>query len=319
MTENVLFVDDEEYILKALERVCADDETIRPFMAGSAAEAMEILRKEEIAVLVSDHRMPTTTGTDLLKQAKAISPDTVKILMTGYADLPTAIEAINSCDVFRFIVKPWDNDGLLETVHEGLNRYRLLQSLRREDEAVFRSLGQTIELKDRYTKGHCDRVAGYALMIAEGLNLPEESREAIKQGSWLHDCGKIGIPEAMLNFQGVLSPRDFEVIRQHPQWGAEVARQAELPATVINIILYHHERFNGQGYPQGLAGSAIPLEARIVAVADTYDALTSDRPYHKAYQKQRALDILRQLKGNSLDPELVDIFLRTTDATGAQA
>jgi putative nucleotidyltransferase with HDIG domain len=309
MSETVLFVDDEEYVLSALERVFADDEEIRAVMARSAAEAIQILKGEEIAVLVSDHRMPATTGTDLLKQARVISRDTVKILMTGYADLPTAIEAINSCEVFRFIVKPWDNDALLETVHEGINRYRLMQSLRREDEAVFRSLGQTIELKDRYTKGHCDRVAGYALMIAEGLNLAEEMQEAIKQGSWLHDCGKIGIPEAVLNFEGALNEREFETIRKHPLWGAEVARQAELPTDVINIILYHHERFDGQGYPQGLAGTAIPLEARIVAVADTYDALTSDRPYHKAFHRQKALDILEQLKGNCLDPELVDAFL----------
>jgi putative nucleotidyltransferase with HDIG domain len=316
MSENVLFVDDEEYVLSALERVCADDEDIRAVTARSAAEAIQILKGEEIAVLVSDHRMPTTTGTDLLKQARFISRDTVKILMTGYADLPTAIEAINSCEVFRFIVKPWDNDALLETVHEGINRYRLMQSLRREDEAVFRSLGQTIELKDRYTKGHCDRVAGYALMIAAGLNLAEEVQEAIKQGSWLHDCGKIGIPEAMLNFEGALSALDFETIRQHPLWGAEVARQAELPATVINIILHHHERFNGKGYPQGLAGTAIPLEARIVAVADTYDALTSDRPYHKAFRQTKAFAILAGLKGSSLDPELVDLFLGLINAPG---
>ena len=316
MTENVLFVDDEEYVLSALRRVCADDEEIRAFMAGNAAEALEILKHEEIAVLVSDHRMPGTTGTDLLKQAKAISPDTVKILMTGYADLPTAIEAINICEVFRFIVKPWDNDELLRTVHEGVHRYRLVQSLRREDEAVFRSLGQTIELKDRYTKGHCDRVAGYALMIAEALGLADEVQETIKQGSWLHDCGKIGIPEAVLNFEGALNEREFETIRQHPLWGAEVARQAGLPPAVINIILLHHERFDGKGYPHGMAGTDIPLEARIVAVADVYDALTSDRPYHKAFDRPKAFSVLSGLKGQCLDPELVDLFLGRINPAG---
>ncbi|HEY6837650.1 MAG TPA: HD domain-containing phosphohydrolase [Geobacteraceae bacterium] len=314
MSDNVLFVDDEEYVLKALQRVCADDDSIRAVTASSAAEALRIMENMEIAVLVSDHRMPGTTGTDLLKQAKHISRDTVKILMTGYADLPTAIDAINSCEVFRFIVKPWNNEALLETVHEGINRYRLTQSLRREDEAVFRSLGQTIELKDRYTKGHCDRVASYALMIAEGLNLAEEFQESIKQGSWLHDCGKIGIPEAVLNFEGTLNEREFETIRKHPIWGAEVARQADLPKEVINIILYHHERFDGQGYPHGLAGEAIPLEARIVAVADTYDALTSDRPYHKAFHWQKALGILEEIKGRCLDPALVEIFLAKVNA-----
>lgn len=318
MSENVLFVDDEEYILSALKRVCAEDEDIQALTASSAAEALQILKDNEIAVLVTDHRMPTTTGTDLLKQARTISRHTVKILMTGYADLPTAIEAINSCEVFRFIVKPWDNDALLATVHEGINRFRLMQSLRREDEAVFRSLGQTIELKDRYTKGHCDRVAGYALMIAAALALPEESQDSIKQGSWLHDCGKIGIPESVLNFAGALSELQFETIKKHPSWGAEVARQAELPTAVINIILHHHERFDGKGYPLGLSGADIPLEARIVAVADTYDALTSDRPYHKAYQQQKALEIMEKLKGNSLDEELVEIFLSRINSTRDQ-
>lgn len=313
MSENILFVDDEEYILTALKRVCADDDEIRILTAKNAIEALQILKDEDIAVLVTDHRMPVTTGTDLLKQARTISRHTVKILMTGYADLPTAIEAINSCEVFRFIVKPWDNDALLKTVHEGINRYRLMQSLRREDEAVFRSLGQTIELKDRYTKGHCDRVAGYALMIAAALKLPEEDQDSIKQGSWLHDCGKIGIPESLLNFEGDLSDLEFETIRKHPLWGAEVARQAELPTAVINIILHHHERFDGKGYPQGLTGANIPIEARIVAVADTYDALTTDRPYHKAFKQHKAFTIMEDLKGCALDAELVDLFLCNID------
>jgi putative nucleotidyltransferase with HDIG domain len=314
MSENVLFVDDEEYVLKAVERVCADDDGIRVLTAGSAAEALRILEDTEIAVLVSDHRMPGTTGTDLLKQAMLVSADTVKILMTGYADLPTAIEAINRCEVFRFVVKPWDNDALLETLHEGINRYRLTLSSHREDEAVLRSLGQTIELKDHYTKGHCDRVARYALMIAEGLELGPERRETIKQGSWLHDCGKIGVPEAVLNFEGTLDARDFETIKQHPLWGAEVARQAQLPQGVIDIILYHHERFDGQGYPEGRAGEAIPLLARIVAVADTYDALTSDRPYQKALDLEKACEVMGELTGSHLDPDLVAIFLRKLTA-----
>ncbi len=315
MNESVLFVDDEEYVLSALARVCSEDDHIRAITAKSAAEALQILEQEEIAVLVSDHRMPLVTGTELMKQVRLVSPYTVKILMTGYADLPTAIEAINICEVFRFIVKPWDNSALLETLREGLNRYRLLQAMRREDEAVFRSLGQTIELKDRYTKGHCDRVAHYADLIARELGLPEDLREAIKQGSWLHDCGKIGIPESVLNFEGTLSSLEFETIRKHPLWGAEVARKAELPDAVINIILYHHERFDGKGYPEGLAGSDIPLEARVVSVADTYDALTSDRPYHKAFHPQKAFDLMTDLKGSCFDPKLVDLFIRKIQQT----
>jgi putative nucleotidyltransferase with HDIG domain len=223
--------------------------------------------------------------------------------------MATAIDAINRGEVFRFHVKPWVDTEIVGTVEEGVRRYQLVRSLRHGDDATLRSLAQTIELKDGYTRGHCDRVAAYSLEIAEALHLPEETCRAIRHGSWLHDCGKIGVPETILNFPGKLSAADFEVIKQHPVWGAEVGRLADLPEAVINIILYHHERWDGQGYPTGAKGSEIPLEARIVAVADIFDALTTDRPYARRHERAEAVGMLGALRGAGLDPQLVDIFL----------
>jgi putative two-component system response regulator len=308
MAETVLFVDDEEYVLNAVERIFIGSPW-RIIRAAGAEEALVSLAKEEVAVLVSDNLMPGIRGVELLSRAKTVSPDTVKILMTGHADIPTAIEAINRGEVFRFVEKPWDNNVLLSTVEDGVARYRLLRSLRINDEAVTRSLAQTIELKDPYTRGHCDRVAGYALLLAKTLGLSAEMQKGIVYGSWLHDCGKIGVPEAILNSTDILSEQDWLMIKQHPAWGADVARQAELSPVVINVIQFHHERWNGEGYPAGVAGTDIPLEARIVTIADVFDALTSDRPYRKALTREKSRRILTDLAGNTLDPGLTELFL----------
>jgi len=304
----VLLVDDEANILNALGRLFLDRD-VRVLRAENGEEALGIVRREPVAVVVSDNLMPGMRGVELLSRVRNLSPDTVRVLLTGYADLPTAIEAINRGEVFRFHVKPWVDEEIVRTVEEGVRRYQVVRSLRRGDEATLRSIAQTIELKDPYTRGHCDRVAAFALGIAEALHLPEGTRRAIKHGSWLHDCGKIGVPEGILNCPGKLSAADFEVVKKHPGWGAEVGRQANLSEEVINIILYHHERFDGRGYPTGAKGTEIPLEARIVAVADVFDAMSTDRPYAKGYDREEAIRVMGVLRGAALDPQLVDLFL----------
>ena len=307
MRENVLLVDDEVNILNSMERAFADVD-VAVLKAENAKEALRLLGEKEIAVLITDNRMPGMCGIELLTCLKDLSPETVKILMTGHADLSTAIEAINIGEVFRFIVKPWENEALIRTVQEGVEHYRFVQSLRNSDEATLLSLAQTIELKDPYTRGHCDRVAGFALMIADQLRLPDETKQHIKYGSWLHDCGKIGVPDAVLNFNGKLKDAEFNTIKQHPVWGARVARQARLPQAVINIILFHHERYDGEGYPHGLRGRTIPIEARIVTIADIFDALTSNRPYREALPWEEAIELMDAMNGTYLDPDLLWLF-----------
>lgn len=309
MKDAVLFIDDEVSILKSIQRAFKDHD-FNLLTASSSQKAVEILSRNDIAVVVTDNMMPGMNGLDLLRMVKVISPDTIRIMLTGHASLDTAIEAINLGEVFRFVVKPWNDKALKETLEEALQRYRVVKQLQYGDESVMLSIAQTIELKDSYTRGHCDRVANYATMIARAMGLPEETVQVIKQGSWLHDCGKIGVPGSLLNSNNKLDAAQYELVKMHCLWGAEVARQARLPSRIINIILYHHERFIGGGYPAGLSGNEIPLEARIVAVADVYDALTSNRPYQKARNHDEAQQILVDLQGNQLDPDLVSLFCR---------
>lgn len=198
---------------------------------------------------------------------------------------------------------------MFDTVTDALRRYHTLRILRHENEDVLRSLAQTIELKDPYTRGHCDRVANLAVQIAKQLDLSVDMQRKIKYGSWLHDCGKIGVPEEVLNAKRELVADEYELIKNHPGWGADVARKANLSPVIINVILCHHERFDGTGYPRGLCGEEIPIEARVVSVADVFDALSSDRPYRKGLSQDKALEIVVSMKGKELDPALVDLFL----------
>lgn len=309
MTETVLFVDDEENILRALNRAFLDSD-FQVLSASSGSEALDRINGESVAVVVSDNHMPGMTGVELLSTVKTRSPDTVRVLMTGQADLQTAIDAINRGEVFRFLVKPWDDEGLRHTVEDGVNRFRVIQGLRASDERTLLSLAQTVELKDRYTRGHCDRVASLALETARALGRTEDGfLTELKHGSWLHDCGKIGIPDAVLNKPGKLDEQEFQLIRQHPEWGAQVAMQAGLSPVITNVIRFHHERWDGLGYPQGLSGESIPLEARIVALGDVYDAVTTDRPYQQALLTDEARAIIESARGKAFDPGLTDLFL----------
>ncbi len=229
--------------------------------------------------------------------------------MTSHDDLSVAVDAINRGELFRFITKPWDNDSLVYTVQEAVKRYHFILSLRKGDDATLFSIAKEIELRDAYTQGHCERVAQYALMIADALNIPEETKKYLKYGSWLHDCGKIGVPENILNKKGTLDEYELDIIKNHPRWGAHLARQAQLSKTIVNIILYHHERYDGSGYPTGIIGHDIPQEARIVTIADVFDALTNNGPYRKRYSKEKAINIMKLMRGNVFDPEIVEIFL----------
>ncbi len=306
-TETVLFVDDETPILHALERLFAD-ENFTCLFASSAAEALQIAGEHTISVMVADNRMPGMNGIDLLSRIKTTSPDTVRMMMTSCIEMDIAVAAINRSEVYRFITKPWDNGELVTTVRDGITRFNAIVSLRSADEGRYRSLAQAIEMKDAYTRGHCDRVCTFALQLAGSAGVTSEMIAGIRQGSILHDCGKIGIPEALLNFPGKLAAEDFETIQQHPFLGAQLAREARLPQTVVNIILYHHERFDGKGYPTGIGGEEIPLEARIVTIADIYDALVSDRAYRKAYSSEEAVSIMEHMDG-ALDRQLLALFL----------
>jgi len=310
MINSVLFVDDEMNILKALKRLFVDQD-IEVITTQSPYDAVNILNSTNIPVVVSDNPMPGMNGIDFLAKVKVISPDSVKIMMTAHADLDVAMDAINKGEVYKFIVKPWNNEELKHIIFDALNRFNIIQSLKNADEGTLLSLAQAIELKDPYTRGHCERVAFYALTIAAQLNLSEDDKRNIKFGSYLHDCGKIGVPEDILNSPDPLTDDQMEIIKKHPLWGADVVRPVKLHKTVMNIILYHHEKCDGSGYPTGLKGEEIPIEARVVAVADVYDALTSDRPYRKQMTPSEAMQVIVKGEGHHFDPAIAEILIRS--------
>lgn len=315
LNNTLLIVDDEIGILNAMKRLFMDS-NIDVLTASDAGEALEILGDNNVAVIVSDQRMPNMTGIELLEKVRHKYPDIIRILLTGYSDINVAIDAINKGEVYRYITKPWNNSELAGIVVTAMEKHQLALSIRSADEDKLLSLAQAVELKDPYTRGHCERVANYAIRLARHLNVDEEMIQNIKRGSWLHDCGKIGVPESILNYAGRLDCDQFAIVKKHPGWGADVARLAKLPTAVINIILYHHEKWDGSGYPAGLVGNKIPYEARIVAMADIYDALISDRPYRRGLTRECAVELISSVDKAHYDPEIVDAFLAVLEKGG---
>ena len=311
--KTVLFVDDEESVLHDVRQLFSDEADMRLLVASSGEEALGIVRSEDVWLVVSDNHMPGISGIELLERIRHISPTTGRILMTAHADLKSAIDAINISEAFRFIIKPWDNDELKAIVRDALERSEVIRELAHCAEGAILSIAQAIELKDPYTRGHCDRVAEYACTLAMKVGLPEESIVHIKYGGWLHDCGKIGVPGAVLNFPGSLDETSLKIIHRHPLWGAEVARQADLPADVVNTILYHHEKYDGSGYPYGLKGEEITLEARIVTIADVFDSLRTRRPYRAACTSDQVRKMMREMSEGHFDPQLMELFQATAE------
>lgn len=175
---------------------------------------------------------------------------------------------------------------------------------------AIKALAQAIEAKDKYTNGHSERMLQYSLAIADTLNFSEEEKLSLKYATALHDIGKIGVSEAILNKPGKLTPEEFEEIKNHPVRGANIVSQIEFLSCVVPIVYHHHERYDGKGYPDGLEGEKIPIGSRIVTVLDTYDAMTSDRPYRKALPKEAAVKELQRCSGTQFDPAIVSAFIK---------
>jgi len=335
----ILIVDDEENILKTLERLM-EDEGYRIFFADSGFKGLEIIKHEDIHLVISDQKMPGMDGIKFLYEVKKTSPDTIRIMLTGFADVNIAIQAINEGEVYRFITKPWNNVELLSTVKQGIEYYDLKMELGRLNKRIqsqnielkewnfkleqkvadqtkhirdlfldaIKSLVFALEAKDKYTEGHARRATEYAAYICKKMSLLKEYTEDIILGSLLHDIGKIGITESILNKKKKLTKAEYDHIQTHVLIGERILTPIIKNETVLKIVRHHHENIDGSGYPDGLKGTAIPLEARIVAVADTYDALLSKRSYRKSTDNVKAIKELRKFSGTQFDPEIVEIL-----------
>lgn len=309
MFDNVLFIDDDKVTLGYLKDLFAPY-PINGLFAFDPLNAMRILSDNEVAVVVTDNLMPGMCGLELLSMIRENSPDTTKILMSASPNMTTTFYSVVASEVYRFLLKPWSNTEMIQAVNDGIQRYRMFKSIKKETEKLFSALLYAVELNDPCKKGHCDRVANYAMMLAGAFGLPDNLIEEIKYGGWLHDCGKIGVPETILNSSYFLSASEREVVKMHTSWGAEVLRKANLSSSVVNVALYHHERYDGKGYPEGLTWRNIPIEAQIVAIADVYDALMSDRSYRVGYSQEQVLTSMVKMAGREFDPDLVRLFIQ---------
>ncbi len=316
----ILLVDDEEMVLNALQRLLKNHEW-EVLVAGSGAEALEIMAQQPIALIMTDQRMPEMTGLELLREIKTAYPDTVRMVLTGYAEMDVVVNAINQGEVYRFLTKPWKYEELLETVRTGLHHYReqsvrfseISKQLVRANLETVMALAEAIELKDHYTKGHCIRVRDYSLRIALALELSENFRRDLVYASLLHDCGKIGVSETVLNIEGPLSEEQYREVQRHSILGFEMTNKIDYLRSASVIIRQHHERWDGTGYPDGIKADNISLGARIVAVADTFDAMTSSRPYRRALDFKVAVQELLANRGTQFDAGIVDLFVSLLD------
>ncbi len=316
----ILAVDDEQNNLSLIKRTLRSNYEV--ILASNGAEALKIVEEkgDEISLIVSDQRMPEMEGTDLFKKVSEQYPDIVKILLTGYSNIDILVDAVNECHLFQYILKPFEPEQLCLIIQRGIQKYEIsssktqvLQDLSELFYRTIKSIAQALDAKDKYTHGHSMRVTLYALALAKKLNLSDEMLEEIETTGLLHDIGKIAIPDRILLKPGKLTDEEFAVIKSHPELGEKLIKGINKLKLISGWLKSHHERFDGRGYPEGLKGEEIPLTARIIAIADTYDAMTSSRSYRAALSHEQAIDEVQKCAGTQFDPELAKIFCEISD------
>ena len=332
MNERVLVVDDESSVCTLLsERLGQDGYQCRTALSGE--EALKLMAHDPADLVISDLRMAGISGMDLLEEVRAKYPHAAFLVATGVDDIKVSIEAMKkgACD---YLVKPIQLDGVVASARRALEkkmmeielenyrhnlefmveqRTRQLQAAMRRIELTYdetlEALGAALDLRDTETAGHSERVTRYALALAREMGCTDEQLKQIRRGSYLHDIGKIGIPDSILLKEGKLTPEEMAVMQGHVRIGYDIVCRIAFLAGAAEIVLTHQERYDGTGYPQGLVGSEIPLGARVFGVADTLDAMSSDRPYRRALPFAVARDEVVRESGRQFDPNVVQAFL----------
>ena len=322
----ILVVDDEEF-LRSIVRERLEIAGYSVEEASNGSEALGMLGSGgPYDVLLTDIRMPVMDGITLLTEWGKRSPGTAGIVMSAYSELDTAVHALKmgACD---YITKPFNFDVLLITIENALRKkdlerelddYRtnLEQKVKEQTDLInsmyVRSIDamiKALEAKDYYTRGHSQRVTLYSVAIGEELGMTRQELEDLHRASVLHDLGKIGVREAVLNKPGKLTEEEFADIIRHPETAVRILEPIPFFRPLLPAILHHHERFDGKGYPARLAGRTIPIASRIMTIADTFDAMTSTRAYRKALPVVDAIAEIRRCSGTQFDPDIVPAFL----------
>ncbi len=329
--ERVLVVDDQEAVARTIVR-WLDREGYECRAAHSLDEATALTAELDFGIVLADVHMPGGSGLDLARGLKSRDSSIQVIVITGSTTLETAIEALR-LDTDDYLVKPFEPQELIHAVHRAAEHRRLLLEVRdhrrtlegRVQEQASRleklylssihSLVSALEAKDPHTRGHSDRVGEYAAALLDevgDMNGGPDAvdAESLRIGAQLHDIGKIGITGGVLRKPGPLDGDEVLHIRQHPSIGVQILAPLLDDRTALDVVRHHHERWDGAGYPDGLAGDEIPLGARIVAIADTFDAMTTARPYRAARTPEQAIAEIRSEAGRQFDPALADLASR---------
>ncbi len=334
----LLIVDDEPGIASLLEQKLQQAGYIcRSCTSGK--HALELLAQEAFGAVISDLQMPEISGLDLLKEVQKKHPDCAFLMATGLDDARVGVQAMKQ-GAADYLLKPLDLEAVVASLDRALKMKRMAlevehyrkyleqivdQRTKQLQDAIWRieqtydetlkSLAGALDLRDNETAGHSARVARYCTEIAKAAGCSGDQLKHIVRGAQLHDIGKIGIPDSILRKPGKLTPEEWEVMKTHARVGYELVRGIAFLAPAAEIVLTHQERYDGSGYPQGLRAEEIPLGSRIFAVADTLDAMTSDRPYRKALTFSEARDEITRESGRQFDPGVVRIFRSFPETT----
>src|SRR5438128_2766900 len=328
----VLIVDDEREITEILSDLFSDRHKCTT--AGSAEEALERLRESEYQLVISDITMSGMSGLEMIPHVKIISPDTVIVMISGMQTIESAINALR-LGAFDYLMKPFDLRQAEAAVTRALEHYELVAAKRRYenhleelvdqrtaelDEALgsledayrstLKALTAALETRDSETHGHSERVVSYSLRLGHEYGLERAQMKALEFGSLLHDIGKIGVPDAILRKPAKLTEEEWVRMREHPLHGQQILRGIEFLEGASRVVAQHHEKWDGSGYPLGLHAEEIDICARIFAVADAFDAITSDRVYREGRSYDAAAQELDEWASRQFDPKVVEAFHR---------
>ncbi|MGD0908685.1 MAG: HD domain-containing phosphohydrolase [Candidatus Acidiferrales bacterium] len=332
----ILVVDDEEAIREVVSTLL-EAQGHECFSVSNGRMAQEFLTKNKVDLVLSDMVMPEVDGMSLVEWLRRTDSDIPIIMVTAMHDLSTALEAIRR-GAYDYILKPFEKDQLYLGVRRALERRRLilenqnyqrnleklveertaqlkgtLEQLEQSYDDTLEALGGALDLKDAETEGHCKRVTAFTIAIAKQMKVDPGILPQIARAAFLHDIGKMAIPDQILRKPGPLTPEEREIMRTHCEIGYKMVTRIPFLREASAIVLSHQEYFDGTGYPRGLRGDEIPLGARIFAVADALDAMISDRPYRRALSIDHARAEIERCSGSQFDPEVVKVFLMMPD------
>lgn len=286
-------------------------------------KALERLKNEHFDLLLLDFIMTPLHGDQVVEEIRKFNTELYIILLTGHKDLAPPLETIRRLDIQGYCEKSDKFDQLLLLIESGIKSVAQMQEIKRINAELsdtyeklekaymesIQTVRYTVEAKDTYTRGHSDRVSEYSVLIGEKLGLDEEDIRRLRIGGLFHDVGKIGVPDSILQKNGKLSDDEYSEIKNHPTIGAHILSTASIFQDIIPIVKHHHERYDGKGYPGMLKGEDIPYLARITAVADTFDAMSSKRVYRESLPTDKIIEEIENTKGTQFDPKIADVFL----------